>query len=81
LQRHPIDASFDAAAHRFDLGKHGLRSVAQVVHTGSFAAAAMLAIVERRDHDLLLLEYKSGNAKRRRQTQFLHLDAQFHRRH
>jgi hypothetical protein len=36
----------------------------------------MPAIVERHDHDLLFLEYESGDAKRRRQAQLLNLDVQ-----
>jgi hypothetical protein len=36
----------------------------------------MLAIIERHDHDLLLLEHEAGNVKRRCEAQFLHLDTQ-----
>ena len=81
LQRGPIDALLDLRALRFDARHHGLRGIAQVVHAGGFAAAAMLAIIERHDDDLLFFEHESRDAKRRRQPQFLHLDAQLERGH
>ncbi len=77
----PLDAAFDRAARRFDLDGHARRGIAQVVHARGFAAAAMLAIVERHDHDLMFLEDKSGDAKRRRQAQLFDLDVQLQSGH
>ncbi len=58
-----------------------LRGVAEVVDAGGLAAAAVRAVLERHDHDVLFLENKSGDAKRRAQPQLLHLDAELQRGH
>jgi hypothetical protein len=41
----------------------------------------MHAVLEGRDHNVLLLENKSGNAKRRRQWQLLDRNVQLQTRH
>ena len=74
-----MPASMRARA-RLDRGDHVLGVVVQVVDAGGLAAAAVRAVVERDDHDVLVLEHETrrcGTA--RRSGSRLDLDAELQR--